>query len=223
MAQRLLIESEESQLTEKKKGKKKEIAESSSLLKDSRFSGLFENPEYQIDPNSEEFKLLNPHLAKMEKQKRKKLNEKLLLREKFQPVEPEEKSESEAEGRPEEESSDDFASSNESEDEGDNREFQRQLKSAHKAVVKDRKEAELEEKKAKILRNLAKPKGKLMELKSGEEFKGWQTEAELVRGKAEFSQMSLEERLAADAGDNEDLLETTGGNRQITFDLKVCR
>jgi ribosome biogenesis protein ENP2 len=43
---------------------KKKPKVDSSLLKDQRFSSLFTNPDYQIDANSEEYRLLNPVVQK---------------------------------------------------------------------------------------------------------------------------------------------------------------
>lgn len=41
----------------------------STLLTDSRFKSLFSNPDFQIDTNAEEFRLINPVLAKGQKRK----------------------------------------------------------------------------------------------------------------------------------------------------------
>lgn len=57
------------------KNKKKQA--SSSLLKDERFKALFNNPDFQVDKNSEEFALLNPVIAQLDKSKAKKLKQKL--------------------------------------------------------------------------------------------------------------------------------------------------
>lgn len=44
-----------------------------SILKDDRFKVMFENPEYQVDEQSEEYRLLNPIVSKVSQQRRKKL------------------------------------------------------------------------------------------------------------------------------------------------------
>lgn len=44
----------------------------SSLLQDSRFSSMFTNPDFQVDPESEEYRLLNPVVSKLDKTLRKK-------------------------------------------------------------------------------------------------------------------------------------------------------
>jgi ribosome biogenesis protein ENP2 len=45
--------------------KKKTKEASAGLLQDTRFNQLFTNPNFQIDPNSDEFKLLNPVVQKV--------------------------------------------------------------------------------------------------------------------------------------------------------------
>ena len=41
-------------------------------MKDDRFSALFSNPDFQIDTTSDEFRLLNPVVSKLDKSKIKK-------------------------------------------------------------------------------------------------------------------------------------------------------
>lgn len=43
-----------------------------STLEDKRFAELFTDPNYQIDPSSEEFKLLNPVVQKVNEKKLRK-------------------------------------------------------------------------------------------------------------------------------------------------------
>ncbi|XP_062591859.1 nucleolar protein 10-like [Saccostrea cucullata] len=51
---------------------KKKVKETTSLLEDDRFSAMFSNPEFQINVNSEEYKLVNPVVSKLDKVRRKK-------------------------------------------------------------------------------------------------------------------------------------------------------
>lgn len=44
-----------------------------SILGDDRFKVMFENPEYQVDEHSEEFRLLNPIVSKVGQKRKKKL------------------------------------------------------------------------------------------------------------------------------------------------------
>lgn len=41
-------------------------------MKDDRFSAMFQNPDFQVDTESEEYKLLNPVVSKLDKQRMKK-------------------------------------------------------------------------------------------------------------------------------------------------------
>lgn len=44
-----------------------------SILGDERFKVMFENPDYQVDEQSEEFRLLNPIVSKVGQKRKKKL------------------------------------------------------------------------------------------------------------------------------------------------------
>ncbi|XP_012542067.1 nucleolar protein 10 [Monomorium pharaonis] len=57
---------------------------SSNLLKDDRFKALFNNPDFQIDKNSEEYSLLNPVTSQLAKNKDKKLKRQLAQEEETQ-------------------------------------------------------------------------------------------------------------------------------------------
>lgn len=46
---------------------KKKAGSALDLLQDERFSKLFENPDFQVDINSEDYRLLNPLVSKLEK------------------------------------------------------------------------------------------------------------------------------------------------------------
>lgn len=71
LAAKLQIEASLAEKSKAKKSKEKlEVA--SGLLKDDRFKGLFENPDFEIDEESEQFKQLTPALKKLEMQSKKK-------------------------------------------------------------------------------------------------------------------------------------------------------
>lgn len=85
LAERIMLEQTEDISSSKSKRKRQQQKGGANLLEDSRFRALFENPEFQVDPDSEEFQLLNPALVKLEKLKQKKQKEqKRLLAEKFE-------------------------------------------------------------------------------------------------------------------------------------------
>lgn len=50
---------------------KKKKKATPNLMKDERFKALFENPDFQVDFNSEEYALLNPVISQMNKTKKK--------------------------------------------------------------------------------------------------------------------------------------------------------
>lgn len=62
-----MLDAEESILA-----KKTEKRAGMTLLKDDRFSAMFNNPDFQIDKESEDYKLLNPVVTKLDKAKKKK-------------------------------------------------------------------------------------------------------------------------------------------------------
>lgn len=58
---------------EMKNNSKKKKRITSNILKDERFKALFNNPDFQVDKNSEEYALLNPVISQLEKSKAKKI------------------------------------------------------------------------------------------------------------------------------------------------------
>lgn len=67
-----------------KEKKKKENA--GNPLSDDRFKNLFENPNYEVDKNAEEYRLLNPVVSRLDKSKAKELKKKLVSQD-FEAVE----------------------------------------------------------------------------------------------------------------------------------------
>ncbi|XP_045487655.1 nucleolar protein 10 [Pieris rapae] len=61
-----------SRLLEDDRPKKKQTG---NLLKDDRFKALFENPEFEVDKDAEEYRLLNPVLSRLGKSKAKNKSE----------------------------------------------------------------------------------------------------------------------------------------------------
>lgn len=66
---RKLIEAKE----EAAAGNKKKAKKTPNIMEDSRFSAMFKDPDFHIDTTSEEFRLLNPVVSKLDKVKKKKL------------------------------------------------------------------------------------------------------------------------------------------------------
>lgn len=67
--------------------KEKKKKTPSNLLTDNRFKALFENPDFEVDKNTDEFRLLNPVLSRLDKAREKELKKKLMEAEEFEPVE----------------------------------------------------------------------------------------------------------------------------------------
>jgi len=59
--------------TQGRKVKVNKVA-SSSLLKDSRFKDLFENPDFEINKTADEYRLLNPAVSRLDQDRKKRLD-----------------------------------------------------------------------------------------------------------------------------------------------------
>lgn len=55
--------------------KKAKKAPKTALLEDTRFKAIFENPDFEVDPASEEYRLLNPLVKSLDKRQKKKVDE----------------------------------------------------------------------------------------------------------------------------------------------------
>lgn len=175
--------------------KKKETA--TSLLNDTRFKGLFENPDFEVDKNTDEYRLLNPVLSRLDNAKKKELKKKLIAQE-FEPVEVRRISheicfyrtlefktwnfwhdvfircvstfQDELEGKNSSEESD--VSDEESSD--DEHTWTQEVKKQHRVIQREHRQRELQERleaQAKEEANSTK-QPQLYELREGEEFKG---------------------------------------------------
>uniref|UniRef100_A0A8Q3SIR1 Nucleolar protein 10 n=1 Tax=Homo sapiens TaxID=9606 RepID=A0A8Q3SIR1_HUMAN len=69
LALKLIEEEEEKQ----KSTWKKKVKSLPNILTDDRFKVMFENPDFQVDEESEEFRLLNPLVSKISEKRKKKL------------------------------------------------------------------------------------------------------------------------------------------------------
>ncbi|XP_052125716.1 nucleolar protein 10 [Frankliniella occidentalis] len=197
-------------LMDEEPSKKKSKTET-NLLQDNRFKALFENPEFQVDKNAEEYRLLNPVLNRVDKSKKKELQNKILSQSQFEQVD------DEPEGRPSSDGDSDFDESSSDDDQEWSKEVQRQ----HRLIRKERQEKEDEEEDERRQKVLAMRNGdvnakqpKFFELRPGEEFKG------LKQGlKRKHSlKASLGERLQQE--DNAVRIIGFSGNREMTFSTK---
>ncbi|XP_050048922.2 nucleolar protein 10 [Dermacentor andersoni] len=55
--------------------RKDKKAPKTALLEDTRFKAIFENPDFEVDPASEEYRLLNPLVKSLDKRQKKKVDE----------------------------------------------------------------------------------------------------------------------------------------------------
>lgn len=68
-------------LMDERGAKKKKGRPTTNLLDDSRFSAMFDNPEFEIDKEADEYKMLTPVLSRLDKSKLKELKRKQTLQE----------------------------------------------------------------------------------------------------------------------------------------------
>lgn len=116
-------------------GRKKSV----NLLKDDRFKALFSNPEFEVDKNADEYKMLTPVLSRLQKGKVKELKRKIESTMPF--MDEDEKAKS----------SDDDLFSEKAEDEemqssdDDDVQWQKDLKLNYRQIRKDQKSKTLED------------------------------------------------------------------------------
>uniref|UniRef100_UPI00358E9944 nucleolar protein 10 n=1 Tax=Myxine glutinosa TaxID=7769 RepID=UPI00358E9944 len=212
LAERLREEADEDGRPSGQKRKKSAKKLAPNILTDTRFQALFENPDYQVDEESEEFRLLNPIVSQTVEKRRKRRQEALAQEEL-------EAEDSEPEGRPseEEESSDD--------DHAWSEEVRRQ---AHMLKMRARNKGTLRKEDAKgavaagkgsaQMKTFEEPAEKVQprfyELKRGVEFQGFQN----LSRKTKNLRMNLEERVKlAQSSEMRHGAESTMGSKQLTF------
>uniref|UniRef100_A0A8C1SES6 Nucleolar protein 10 n=1 Tax=Cyprinus carpio TaxID=7962 RepID=A0A8C1SES6_CYPCA len=184
---------EESELPTRKKKKKGNV---DNLLSDDRFKVMFENPDYQVDERSEEFRLLNPIVSKVGEKRRQKLSQLV------QQEEQQDEEEEEVEGRgssEEEESSDD-----------DDKSWVEEVREQRRLI-----RAEERENRQQEPQRHSQPR--FYQIKAGEEFRSFGD----VARKQKMQKTSLEERLQREESSGRlNLNDTAVGSKQLTFTLK---
>ncbi|XP_068928366.1 nucleolar protein 10 isoform X1 [Petaurus breviceps papuanus] len=196
LALKLIEEEEEKQRSVWKKKLKK----LPNILTDDRFKVMFENPDFQVDEQSEEFRLLNPLVSKISEKRKKKL--KLLEQQEFLEQEEEE----EPEGKPS-----DAESSETSDDEKDWVEEVRKQRKLLRQEEKLRWQERFKEDQQTVL------KPQFFEIKAGEEFRSFKDSAK----KQKLMKKPLEDRLQFEAKlGTLNVSDTTVGSKQLTFTLK---
>ncbi|XP_074751745.1 nucleolar protein 10 isoform X3 [Athene noctua] len=195
LALKLIEEEEEQQVTRKRKQKNL-----SSLLKDDRFKVMFENPDFQVDEQSEEFRLLNPLVSKISEKRKRKL--KILEELEAQEQEEEEEPEGKASDAESSESSDD--------EKGWVEEVRKQRK-----LLRQEEKVKRQERFKEDQQTLLKPQ--FFEIKEGEEFRSFKDSAkkQKLMKKTLGDRLKLEEKLGT-----LNVSDTTVGSKQATFKLK---
>ncbi|XP_044267259.1 nucleolar protein 10 [Tribolium madens] len=173
--------------------KDKKKKENANLLEDTRFKALFENPDFEVDKNADEFRLLNPVLSRLDKSKKKEMLKKIQS-EDFEPID------EELEGKnSSEESSDDYEEEESSEDET----LTKEIKLQHKIINREHRLKERQEEEE------MKTQPKMFELRQGEEYKG------IHSLKKKINRTPLEERVQSETSSVR--LLGSVGSREMTF------
>ncbi|XP_058524262.1 nucleolar protein 10 [Ochotona princeps] len=196
LALKLIEEEEEKQ----KSTWKKKIKSLPNILTDDRFKVMFENPDFQVDEESEEFRLLNPLVSKISEKRRKKLR--LLEQQELREKEEEEELEGKASDAESSESSDDEKAWVD-----EVRKQRRLLQQEERAKRQER----LKEDQQTVLQP------QFYEIKAGEEFRSFKDSAT----KQKLMNKTLEDRLKLEAKNGTlSVSDTTVGSKQLTFTLK---
>uniref|UniRef100_A0A673CJQ7 Nucleolar protein 10 n=1 Tax=Sphaeramia orbicularis TaxID=375764 RepID=A0A673CJQ7_9TELE len=169
-----------------------------SILGDDRFKMMFENPDYQVDEQSEEFRLLNPIVSKVGQKRKKKLR--LLAQ---QASEAEEEDEAEGRASSEEESSDDDKS------------WVEEVREQRRLLQQEDRDRRRQERKDADRNTVLQPE--FYQIKAGEEFRSFND----VARKQKLQKASLEDRLKLEenSGTN-NTADNAVGSKQLTFTLK---
>ncbi|KAK1171848.1 nucleolar protein 10-like [Acipenser oxyrinchus oxyrinchus] len=200
LAIKLIEEEEEADQRTLKKKKGKNLP---NILSDDRFKVMFENPDYQVDEASEEFRLLNPIVSKVNEKRKKK------LRKLEGELAHEQKEEEEPEGKP----SDAESSESSDDDKGWVEEVRKQRKLMYfeeRAKRQERKEKAREDRRTSL-------EPKFFEIKAGEEFRSFKDAAR----KQKLQKTTLEDRLKFEEKSGTlNVSDATVGSKQLTFKLK---
>uniref|UniRef100_A0A3Q0RUV8 Nucleolar protein 10 n=1 Tax=Amphilophus citrinellus TaxID=61819 RepID=A0A3Q0RUV8_AMPCI len=214
LALKLMEEGDDEAVAASRKKKGKALP---SILEDDRFKVMFENPEYQVDEQSEEFRLLNPIVSKVSQKRKKKLR--LLAQQAAV-------SEQEPEGRAssEEESSDDDKSWVEEvreqrkllrQEDRDRRRQERKDADRNTVLVERERNGGEETSNGAESKKTSQPQ--FYQIKAGEEFRSFNDMAR----KQKLQKTSLEDRLKLEEhSEISNMADNAVGSKQLTFTLK---
>lgn len=160
-----------------------------NLLRDDRFKAMFENPDFEVDKETEEYRLLKPLLVQLDKSKIKKLEKKYKEREKN-------------EAKEDEQSTDDDLFSEKDESSDEDIKWTQEVKKEYKKIQKEKKRQ----------RN-ATPEpeeGKSVEMRDVDDFK-------MSEMSKKVSKASLGARVAKESEKPQVQYISGVGNRQMVF------
>ncbi|XP_071403082.1 nucleolar protein 10 isoform X1 [Centroberyx affinis] len=193
-----------------------------SILGDDRFQVMFENPEYQVDEQSEEYRLLNPIVSKVGQKRKKKLR--LLAQQATAAQQEDEEEEPEGRASSEEESSDDDKSwvdevreqRRQLRQEDRDRRRQERKRADRDTDLLDREQSGRESASAAAQGKKAS-EPRFFQIKAGEEFRSFGD----VSRKQKLQKASLEDRLKLEEhSGTSNMADTAVGSKQLTFTLK---
>jgi len=186
-----------------------------NLLQDPRFKNLFENPEFQINKNADEFRLLKPLVSKLDQNREKQLKKRLVEKQ-FEPIDDSagptnplldgEFSDGETSGRKR-------SYESESESSSDDEALRMEQKKQYKLIGEEKMK---EKRLAKAKSHQKAPR--FMALKPGQKFNAFPSASDPPKKK--LAKASLEERLHLEEDVVKEKLAPSSGSRQMTFSLK---
>lgn len=160
-----------------------------NLLRDDRFKAMFENPDFEVDKETEEYRLLKPLLVQLDKSKLKKLEKK------YKEKELEEKMEQD------ERSTDDDLFSEKDESSDDENLWTKEVKKEYKKIQKEKKRSKQDE---------SDGDEKPLEMRDVDDFK-------MREVSKKVSKASLGARVAKEVKKPEVQMISGLGNRQMVF------
>uniref|UniRef100_A0A8C2XSQ2 Nucleolar protein 10 n=1 Tax=Cyclopterus lumpus TaxID=8103 RepID=A0A8C2XSQ2_CYCLU len=172
-----------------------------SVLGDERFKVMFENPDYQVDEQSEEFRLLNPIVSKVGQKRQKKLR--LMAQQVAASQKADDEEEPEGRASSEEESSDDDKS------------WVEEVREQRRLIWEEGRDRRRQKRKEGDRNTVLRPQ--YYQIKAGEEFRSFNDMARKQR----LQKASLEDRLKLEEhSGTSNVADTAVGSKQLTFTLR---
>lgn len=161
-----------------------------NLLHDNRFKAMFENPDFEVDKETEEYRLLKPLLVQLDKSKIKKLEKKYKERE--------------LENDKDEQSTDDDLFSEKDDSSDEDLKWTQDVKKEYKKIQKEKRRKRDASPEAEV------DNGKSVEMHDVEDFK-------MKEVTKKVSKATLGARVAKESAKPEVQIISGMGNRQMTF------